>query len=211
MTADKIFRSLKQELVYIIAGYVDHNYRDQQLDCVIMRIFIYTTYLLLAVTSSSVYAFTYNLEITEQELQEKIQQKMPIQKTKYFVTVTLSEPKVVLMNGSDRIDIESNIKALIPGDITAKGRGNIEGTIEYVQQSGEFYFTNPEVRSLNIENVAVKYQASIRKVADIAAKSALKRFPIYRFKDDNLKQELAKAVLKAVHVENGKLILELGI
>lgn len=176
-----------------------------------MRLLTLFTTMLLALTTTAAYAFTYTLEITEQELQEKIQQKMPIHKKKYFVTVTLSDPKVALLQGRDRIDIESNIDALIPGGIAAKGRGNVEGSIEYMQDTGEFFFIDPQVKSLTVDKVTAKHQETIRKVADFAAKSALRRFPVYRFKDENLKHKLAKAVLKSVHVENGKLLLELGI
>lgn len=167
--------------------------------------------LLMSLLSCDSAQSTYTLEITEQELQEKIQHKMPIQKKKFFVTVTLSDPKVALLLGKDRIDVESNIDALLPGGVTAKGRGNIEGRVEYLPQSGEFYFVDPQVISLAVDNVAAKHQETIRKVADFAAKSALKRLPVYRFKDNNLKQKLAKAVLKSVHVENGRLLLELGL
>jgi hypothetical protein len=156
-------------------------------------------------------AFSYVLELSENEVQEKVEQKMPFEKKKYFITVAISNPQVSLKNGNDKIGILSNIAVKLPGGLTGNGKALIEGGIKYTPKDGEFYFTDPKVKQLKIENLPEKFETKVVKVVDIATKKVLEKTPVYKFKDDNLKHKLAKATLKSVNIKNGKLALELGI
>jgi len=58
--------------------------------------------LFLMASTQLAMAFSYTLEISEQDLQEKISKMMPMEKKKYFVTVILSSPEVSLAEGLTR-------------------------------------------------------------------------------------------------------------
>ncbi|MEY8214905.1 MAG: DUF1439 domain-containing protein, partial [Colwellia sp.] len=51
----------------------------------------------------------------------------------------------------------------------------------------------------------------IQGIAQAALSKVMTVYPVYKFKDDNLKHTLAKAVLKSLKVENEKLLLTLGV
>jgi len=154
-------------------------------------------------------AFSYTLEITEQELQEKISAMMPMEKKKYFITTIISDPNVDLIKKNDKIGIFSNIEVIAPGGIRGTGRGKIVGTISYDSSKGAFFFHNPTITDLEIDKVPSKFIPKIKKIMQLAATKAMSRYPIYKLKGNNLKQKLAKAVLQSVAVKDGKLLVTL--
>lgn len=157
------------------------------------------------------FAFTYTVELTEDQLQDRISAKMPIERKKLFVTVIFSNPDVILKNDSEKLGFKSNIVALFPAGLKIEGNGYIQGHIKYDSKKGEFFLENPEVISLDVKNATEKNQEDIRKVADLAAKKALNHHPIYKLKDNNFREKFAISVLKSVTVKDGKLILVLGL
>ena len=96
-------------------------------------------FVFLSLLSQFAVALDYTQEITEQEIQEKISAFMPIEKKKYFVTVTLSNPIIDLLKESDEIGIRANIDASAPGGIKGSGEVMIKGTLDYEPKKGEFY------------------------------------------------------------------------
>ena len=164
---------------------------------------------ILAMAHSSV-AFSYTLEISESELQEKVSAMMPMKKKNVFVAVTISDPKVDLIKESNEIGVFSNIEVIALGSLKGSGRAYIKGTLKYEAQKGEFYFRDPTVVSLDVDNVAKKFIPNIKKITQLAITKAMSVYPVYKFKDDNIKHTLAKAALKSVTVEHEKLLVTLS-
>jgi len=156
-------------------------------------------------------ALDYTHEITEQEIQEKVSALMPVVKKKYFVTITISNPKIDLIKKSDEIGIYADIKANVTGGINGSGQVMIKGSLEYNADKGEFYFKNPKIVSLAIDKVSNNIIPKIQGLAEAALSKVMTVRPVYKFKDDNLKHTLAKSVLKSLKVENEKLLLTLGV
>jgi hypothetical protein len=168
-------------------------------------------FILLSLISQVIFALEYTQEITEQEIQEKISAFMPIEKKKYFVTVKITNPKIDLIKETDEIGILANIEAFAPGGIKESGEVTIKGTLDYDPQKGEFYFKNPKIVSLAIDKVPKIFIPKVQSIAQIALSKAMAVYPVYKFKDNNLKHKLAKAVLKSLKVKDEKLILTLGV
>jgi hypothetical protein len=53
--------------------------------------------------------------------------------------------------------------------------------------------------------------SKIKKVLQSVASQFLAKKPVFRFKDNNLKHNLAKSTLKSITVDNENLIIELGL
>ena len=171
--------------------------------------FIFVSFMVLLMSTTQ--ALAYTVELSEDELQEKIEAKMPLEKTKYLINVVLTEPDVELVEGSDRIGFKCKIMAKLPGGIEATGDAYIDGNISYNSDKGEFHLVDPELKDLNINGVSEKYKEKIRKIVEKVVKKSLAQFPVYRFKDNRLKHKLAKALLDSVVVKNQRLILELSL
>ncbi len=172
--------------------------------------FRYCLFLFAIFASSLSFAFSYTLELTEDELQEKIEALMPMTKKKFFVTVMISDPNISLRENSQEIGIQSRIEVIAPGNIKGTGRGEIRGTLVYNAMEGTFYFSQPTVVNLVVDKVPEKLTPKIQSIAQLAAANVLSNRPVYTLKDENLKHTLAKSVLKSVEVKNGKLIVTLG-
>ncbi|MBA6364123.1 DUF1439 domain-containing protein, partial [Colwellia sp. BRX8-8] len=51
----------------------------------------------------------------------------------------------------------------------------------------------------------------IQDIAQAMLSKVMAVYPVYKFKDDNVKHKLAKAVLKSLEVKDEKLIITLGV
>ena len=168
-------------------------------------------FFIFATTSQFSQSFEYTLKITEQELQTKIAEAMPIEKKQFFVTIRLSDPKVDLIKQSNRIGIFINIDATAPGGIAGKGRANITGTLRYDAERGAFHFVQPKIVHIEIDNLDERYAPKVKSMAQYAITKALINKPVYTLKDDKAQHQLAKSVLKSIAVKDENLVLTLGI
>jgi hypothetical protein len=166
--------------------------------------------ILIAFASQMVSALDYTQEITEQEIQEKVSALMPVVKKKYFVTVKISDPKIDLIKEINEVGILANIDASAPGGIKGNGEVMIQGALDYDANKGAFYFKNPKIISLKIDQVPANFIPDIQALAQTALTNALATYPVYQFKDDHLKHRLAKSVLKSLKVQNEKLLITLS-
>jgi len=155
-------------------------------------------------------AFTYTLEIPEQELQEKIDMMMPLERKSFFVTVVLSEPKVDLIQESNEIGFFSHVEVLIPGGLKGSGRGKIKGSVVYDADQGAFYLNNPSIEGLEIDRVPKKFYKKISAAIQVVLAKSLSKYPVYKLKDDDVKHQLAKSSLKSISVGNKTLLITLG-
>jgi hypothetical protein len=164
----------------------------------------------LMLTSQLSSAFSYTLEITEDELQSKVTAMMPMEKNKFFMTVVLSNPDVDLAVGNNEIGIFSHVDVVAPGGIKGTGRTKMTGTLSYDSEKKEFFFKNPKIVSLEADNMPPAFITKAKEIAQIAVSNFLSTRPVYKLSDENLKDKLAKAVLKSVKVENNLLFVELS-
>jgi len=155
--------------------------------------------------------FRKRMVFTRDDLQKKIAPKFPLKQKGTLFSVTFSEPVVMLKKGADRLGLQLNLKVAPPLGKKYKGRAEIDGQIEYRPDKGEFFVVNPQVRRLHIDNVPQKYQEPIRDLANQAAVRFLADVPVYKLDQKNFKQSLAKLVLKSVLVEDGELVVEVGL
>ena len=130
---------------------------------------------------------------------------MPLIKQMYFITVEITSPKIELKDSENTLQMQANIAMRAPGNHQGSGKTTIAGTLSYNKKEGSFYFNQPTIIDLHVNNVADAYQPQIKQVTQIALSNAMQAFPVYTLKDDNVKHKLAKSTLDSVKVKNGKL------
>ncbi|WP_041714019.1 DUF1439 domain-containing protein [Paraglaciecola sp. T6c] len=170
--------------------------------------FIISLILFLSVSCTQAQAYTH--EFTEAELQEMVSSIMPMTRTKFFVTMTLSEPRLNLLDETNEIGLGANIKASALGTYSGSGSSYITGSLAYNQEQGALYFTNAKLVELNLNKVSDKQQNDIRKLLQSVVGTILASRPIYVLDDGDLKQKLAKATLESLEVKDKKLIITLS-
>jgi hypothetical protein len=157
------------------------------------------------------HAFTYTQEFTEMELQEKIEGMMPLEKKKYFITLIVTAPKLDLLEESNELSIKADLAVYAPGRIKGSGTTTISGSITYNPSQGSFHLINPTVVKLHVNGIPEKFQPKIKQMAQTAISNAMSNVALYRLKDNDLKQKLAKSVLESVEISNVKLLVNLNI
>jgi hypothetical protein len=167
--------------------------------------------LLLLLSAQVANAFSYTLEISEEELQEKVAEIMPIERKKYFVTVIFSHPKIELAENANQIGVYSQIDIKAPGDIKSTGQAKIIGSLSYEPTKSEFYFKNPAIVEIKLDKVPDTYMPTIKDIAQVMVSKMLATTPIYKLKGGDFKRDLAKSMLKSVTVANKQLLVELEL
>ena len=171
---------------------------------------LYVLLFQLLATQSSV-AFEYTIELTEAQLQEKIQAMMPFTKKTLMATVVVSDGKLDLIDASEQLNVAALIEVSAFGGFNANGNLAIQAGLLYKPEEGAFYLSNPKLVSMHIEQLAPDLQTSVQQLAQAALVNAMQRFPIYRFNEDDMKQKMAKAMLKSMVIQNEKIILTLSL
>lgn len=168
------------------------------------------TFLIISMASLA-NAFSYTHSFTEAELQQQIEKVMPIVKKKYFLTMTLSNPQIDLIEGANEIGLKSNINVDAPGGMGGKGQAHIVGQLDYKQAEGAFYFRNARLVDLTLEGVSPELLPEIKKAAQSGLTRSLSKRPVYVLKDTDVKQKIAKSTLKSIMVKNQELEITFGI
>lgn len=166
--------------------------------------------LCLLLSSQVAVALSYTLEISEEELQEKVAAVMPLERKKFFVKVIFSHPKVELAENANQIGIYSQMDITAPG-VKSTGQTKITGTLDYRPATNEFFFKNPAIVDMKIGKMPKLYTATIKEIAQMMVSKILATTPVYKLKGGDLKHDLAKAMLKSVVVENKQLLVELEL
>lgn len=167
--------------------------------------------LLLLLTFSSVqaWAFNYTIELTQADIQQKVAKMMPIERQELFFKVKVSNPEVNLSLNSNEMSMAVDLAASVPGTGSVQGKADISGALRYDNQTGAFYLVDPKLTELQIANMDQKVLPMVQDLAQLVIASVLPQQPVYKLKDDDLKQKLARAMLQSVEVKEGKLVLNM--
>ena len=155
------------------------------------------------------------VRVPERKIKEIMAEKLPMTKSYLFIfEVTLSNPRVNLANGTDRInaglDVTLNIKI---NDEKKQLGGSIDilGGIKYSQNEGEFFLKDPQIVNLSVQGLPKGLANKATIVLEKALKSYYSTHPIYRLKTSDMKQATARLILKNIVVDNKDLVITLGI
>jgi hypothetical protein len=152
------------------------------------------------------------IEITPEQIQERLDRKFPIRK-KYLMVLelTLADPEVALREGSDRVgfDVAAFTNVIVNAE-DLEGTASVSSTIRYDRKEGALLLVDPRVEDLTISLLEEKYQDGVKEVANIAADEYLDDYEIYKLDQSDFKQKIAKLIIKDVVVEDGLLKITLG-
>lgn len=144
------------------------------------------------------------------DLQQKIERGFPLTKKKALISATLSAPTVLLAEGSDRLGIGLDVKVSAPGK-NYYGKVEIDGEIHYNPATGSFSVMNSRVRKLQSTAIPQRYRDMVKGIVDKIVRRYLSEVPVYRLKEEDFEQSLARFALKSVQVREGKLVVVIGL
>jgi hypothetical protein len=157
----------------------------------------------------------YVIRIPEATIREKLSEKLPISKSYLIIfTATLSNPRVDLVKGDNRINVGVDVLLNIRVNGKEKALGgtlDASGALKYIAQEGAFYLSEPLVKNLSIQGLPPKYVDKASLVIEKALTNWYSSRPVYKLKSTDVKQAAAKLVLKSLVVHEESIIVTLGI
>ncbi len=154
--------------------------------------------------------FAYTVEITEQQLQEKLNAKT-FKHEDSLIKAEVTSSKIRLIDEGDKVELSAAVKILVLKQIEGLGNMSVQGRIEYMPEKGEFYFRDATITALTIDQIAPEYLPLIQQALQKTITKALQERPIYVLDDNDMKQKLAKSRLNSVIVKDKTLVFDFSI
>lgn len=164
----------------------------------------------LACVLSAGCTVSYTISLTASDIQQTLQRKLPISKSKLLVAATVRALDVEFMESGNRILLRPEVDLSIVGQSALRGRAVVAGEIRYAPETGEFFFDKPTVAEVVIEGLPATLRASAEEVIARCAEGYLATTPVFQLKQSDFKQSLAKMVLKSVQTHHGRLEIVIG-
>lgn len=156
-------------------------------------------------------ALSYTIEIPKQIIEDQITLHMPLEKKLPMGVLTLSDPKLNLLEQSNEISLFLNVDVVMLRGFKGTGRGALVGTIDYRADEGAFYLAKPRIVDFVIDRVPKVLMPRLSQAAQLLLAKSLASYPIYRLNEDDVKHKMAKASLKEIAVSHDSLVLTLGL
>lgn len=180
--------------------------------------------ILFGITRAKLKAGT-TVRVSESQINKSLAKKFPVEKTHLKIIHTrLDQPRVLLHEDQNSLQIEATahvsslIKPIEIGSLkigtnkTSSATVLIEGGLSFEASEGTFYFTEAELISVDSEKkVPEKLREPLRKAVSLIAKETLNRLPVYTLKEGELKQDMAKMILRDVRIEDGRVALSIQL
>jgi len=156
-------------------------------------------------------AQAYTLTMTQKELQVMTEVWFPIRQATAIGEVTLSSPKILLPRDSDRIGFSVNVLLEMPDQYIARGKGVIDGELDYSAERGEFYLRDPQLVKLTVDGLPPSYDDIVLSVINNLTHQQLPLIVVYKLDKQSLAQAPILGTLKSVRVQKGQLLVEIGL
>lgn len=154
--------------------------------------------------------WAFSVVISQNELQAKVAELMPLEKRNFLISLVFSKPKVDLTVGNNQIGISCQLDALALGTLKGSGSTKIIGDLSYQAETGEFFLKNLKINALKIKNLPEEYLPQVTQAIETMAQNALATYPVYRLDENDAKQQLAKSMIQSIEIKNQLLVIELG-
>lgn len=164
----------------------------------------------LGFCSSAHAIFTQTISLSQQELQQQLDQMGSAQYQDALLHVVVKNPKVELTPGSDKIGLRGKVETVLLGTLQASALLHLRGSVIYKAKEGAFYLQNIELLSLESDQIPPKQLANVKSIVENLLNQLLEEQAIYELSETEYSEQLAKAVLKRVSVENAKVLLHLS-
>lgn len=165
---------------------------------------------------------TTQVAVTGAQIQEKVSARFPIERSQGDVKITLSNPKVNLDGGRERLLIDTDLlvrlptmevgrrgRTVTPPALTGKAR--VEGSITYDKAAGVVYFDSGDLKELKLDQLPPDVMVKVKAAASSSVQEKLARIPVFVLDEAKLEHQAAKHLLQGVKVTDGALEVEVGL
>lgn len=154
--------------------------------------------------------FSQTIEVSQQQLQAQLDAVGPLRHQESFITVSVENPHVLLTEDSDKLGFTGLVETVLFGNMKANAHVELRGNVVYRAENGAFFISNVEVVNLTSEQIPPQQVPNVKRIVASMMNQLLDKQPVYTLNEAKTEEKLAKAVLKDVSIENGKLLLTLS-
>ena len=148
---------------------------------------------------------------TREELEAKLAPKFPVMREKFLVSVTLSDPKVLLRPEDTRVGLDLATVVKAPLGSPLAGRVAVLGVPHYDPERKSFYLHEPRIERIDFPGFDLQRHEKSRAALEAAVGVALQSIPVYTLEGRTWKEASARHLLKDVRVTDGKVQFTLGL
>lgn len=158
-----------------------------------------------------------SLRFTQQELQAALSQRMPMEREYKRIHIRLFNPRLVLQEGSERVQagVDVNLalaaNGLLQQSLQWQTSADASSAVRYDASTGQLFLTAPQLESLQAQGLPTKWLPLAQQAVTYAIQQWYATRPIYTLREDQLTTSAARMLLKEVKVEQGVLVVRLGL
>jgi len=155
-------------------------------------------------------AFEQTLTFSEAELQQRLNDAMPLERQTLLANIVLTDAKLELLEKNDQLAITAFLDVTALGNIHGSGSVTVQGSLRYEASEGAFYLDNGQLTQMTIDQLSDDVVANIKPLVQDLVTKSIQSKPIYQLQNDDMRQALLKASLKHLQVKNKSLLVVLG-
>lgn len=145
-----------------------------------------------------------NVALSADQLDRELAKSFPVTRSASVVFLELADPKVKLVRGSN--DLGLSLRASVGvAVLRLEGVLTVKGTLRYQPDDGQFFLDAPAVSSFEVPGLPAAELPEVLSFVNDVVRTVLPTVPLHR-----LERGGARWLLKAVKVEDGRVIAELG-
>ena len=158
------------------------------------------------------------LTFTEEEIEQRLDAKFPITEDVELIKeplpiklpVTVQTPEISLIPDTNRLRarITAEINALLA---KYEASASFSCGIRYEASDQSLRLVDPAVEEIETSKIPEKYRDQVHLLATLLAQRYLNDQAVYTLKDEDLKGQAARLLLKEVEVKDGLLHVRLGL
>jgi hypothetical protein len=150
--------------------------------------------------------FKKEIVISRDAIQTMIDKKFPDDHNMVFMRIILMDPKIYFKNTNIGINL------LYKGNYLEKeieGKLDFNGHIRY--KKGAFYLDSLEIVEVSMNEKEFSSNGKLNKIILNTLKNYLDNYPVYKLKQSDFKQNLAKLLLQDITVDGDNLKVVVGL
>ena len=146
------------------------------------------------------------ITIPQSTIQEALNKAFPFDKNAVIARIIFSDPEVYLKDPS------IGMKMMYVGNFMEKEvQGDIDVNGHLVYREGAFYLNGFQVVNFTVAEKEFSSDGRLKKVILKILQNYVDKYPIYKLKQADFKQSLARLLLKDVVIFNDELVVTIGL
>lgn len=150
--------------------------------------------------------FKKEIVIPKTTIQDAMDKKFPVEKTTLLAKVKLTDPTFYFVDSSLGIILKFWADALGKEMI---GMVDVNTQVRY--DNGSFYLSKLEIPKIYIDEKEVDQDGKVAKIILSILRNYIEKYPVYKLKQTDFKQNLAKLLLKDITVDGDSLKVLIGL